>query len=313
MEPLVTVCLITYNQTKYVRQAIESVLKQRVNFSMKLFIADDFSTDGTREIILSYKDKFPNFIELIFQKSNVGPANNFIELISKPKSKYIAYLEGDDYWTDPLKLQKQVDYLESNTDIAGCFHDVCVVDEDGALKKDNYYVPPKDLFDQSDCVKLGSAYCTGALMFRSLVVKKMPGWFLKSPSDYAIDLLITEFGKIAHLHERMGAYRIHNKGIWQGKQSFETKADVIKRYRFCLSNPKFEKEYGRYFKKGIGEISADLAMHYKRDKQFGKVLKYTWFYVYYGRPKNLQSFHFLVGILLFPGLYKKIKFLFWRR
>src|SRR5260221_9377408 len=104
--PLLSVCLITYNHSKFIRQAIEGVLMQSVNFSWELIIADDCSTDGTREILLEYKQKYPDFIKLILQKQNVGPAKNWLGLITSPKSKYIAYFEGDDFWIHPFKLQK---------------------------------------------------------------------------------------------------------------------------------------------------------------------------------------------------------------
>jgi glycosyltransferase involved in cell wall biosynthesis len=115
-EKILSVCLITYNHVNYIRQAIEGVLMQKVNFSWELIIADDFSTDGTREILQEYKDAYPDFITLILQEKNVGAAQNWLDLLYYPKSKYIAYFEGDDYWTDPLKLQKQVDFLEKNDD-----------------------------------------------------------------------------------------------------------------------------------------------------------------------------------------------------
>jgi glycosyltransferase involved in cell wall biosynthesis len=115
-EPIVSVCLITYNHAKYIAQAIESVLMQQTNFEWELVIADDFSTDGTREIIKEYKTKYPNRIKLILQEENVGANKNWIDLLSYPKSKYIAYFEGDDYWIDKNKLQLQVDFLECNSD-----------------------------------------------------------------------------------------------------------------------------------------------------------------------------------------------------
>lgn len=115
--PLLSVCLITYNHENYIRQAIEGVLMQKVDFEWELIIAEDCSTDKTRAIVLEYKEKHPHFIKLILQEKNVGPAKNFLDLIETPKSKYIAYFEGDDYWIDPLKLQKQVDILEANKNI----------------------------------------------------------------------------------------------------------------------------------------------------------------------------------------------------
>lgn len=119
-EPIVSVCLITYNHAKYIAQAIESVLMQETSFEWELVIADDFSTDGTREIIKEYANKLPNKIKLIFQEKNVGANKNWIDLLSYPKSKYIAYFEGDDYWIDKNKLQLQIDFLEKNPDYGLC-------------------------------------------------------------------------------------------------------------------------------------------------------------------------------------------------
>jgi len=136
MEPILSVCLITYNHVKYIEQAIEGVLMQQVDFSFELVIADDFSTDGTRELLLAYKKKYPELIKLILQKKNVGPAKNWMNLITFPQCKYIAYFEGDDYWTDPYKLQKQVDYLERYSSCVGCFSDTSVINESGIVLHD---------------------------------------------------------------------------------------------------------------------------------------------------------------------------------
>jgi glycosyltransferase involved in cell wall biosynthesis len=113
---LLAVCLITYNQASYIEQAIDGIIMQRVDFPWELIIADDFSTDGTREIVSKYKDRYPDLIRLILQKSNVGAERNWLDLILTPNTKYIAYCEGDDYWTDPCKLQKQVKFMEENRD-----------------------------------------------------------------------------------------------------------------------------------------------------------------------------------------------------
>ena len=127
MNPLLSVCLITYNHKDYIVQAIEGVLMQKVNFSFELIIADDFSTDGTREIILDDEKKYPLLISLILQKKNVGPLKNWLELIKTPKAKYIAYFEGDDYWTDFNKLHKQVDFLDTNRDFVLCYHNTNIL------------------------------------------------------------------------------------------------------------------------------------------------------------------------------------------
>ncbi len=306
---LVSVCLITYNHVNYIRQAVEGILMQRANFSFDIIIADDFSTDGTREILTEYKERFPN-IQLILQKKNVGPGQNVIDLLNAPKSKYVAYLEGDDFWTDTHKLQKQVDFLDANPKICGCYHDVVVVDENGKLIKDTYYHADKEVLSQSDCLINGGSYCTGSLMFRSLALKNMPPWFMKSPSDYAIDLLITEFGDIAYLNENMGAYRIHQGGSWQGKLMHKNYEDVIKRFQICLTNPKFQKEYGNIINKRIGELAGSVALLYQKERKYFKKLKYIGYYIYYGRPKKKSDFNYLIGKLLFPSLYEKISLMF---
>src|ERR1700739_2391661 len=114
MKPLISVCMITYNHEKYIAQAIESVLAQKTNFPVELVIGDDYSTDSTRKICLDYKKKHPDILKLRFPDKNMGMMPNFIANLKECDSRYIALLEGDDYWTDPYKLQKQFDFLEAN-------------------------------------------------------------------------------------------------------------------------------------------------------------------------------------------------------
>ena len=122
MQPLLSVVTITYNHAPYIAKCIESVLMQQVNFPMEFIIAEDCSTDGTRAICEEYAKKYPDLIRLITSETNVGVNPNELRAMKAVKGKYIAYCEGDDYWTDPLKLQKQVDFLESHSDYSVCFH-----------------------------------------------------------------------------------------------------------------------------------------------------------------------------------------------
>lgn len=118
---LISVCLITYNHAAFIRQAIEGVLMQKIDFPWEFIIADDKSTDGTTDILLEYQKKYPRLIKLLLQEKNVGPGKNWMDLISAPKGKYIAYIEGDDYWTDNYKLQKQVNFIEANPSYSICW------------------------------------------------------------------------------------------------------------------------------------------------------------------------------------------------
>ena len=122
METLLSVVLLTYNHAPYITDCIEGVLAQKVSFPIEVIIAEDCSTDGTRKICEEYARKYPNLIRLIEYGENVGAVANEQRALLAAKGKYIATCEGDDYWTDADKLQKQVDFLESNPDYSVCFH-----------------------------------------------------------------------------------------------------------------------------------------------------------------------------------------------
>jgi glycosyltransferase involved in cell wall biosynthesis len=114
--------MITYNHEKYIAQAIEGVLMQQTTFRYELVISDDSSLDNTLNIIKEYQERHPNIIRIIYREKNLGSMRNFSDTFNYCNGKYIAICEGDDYWTDSLKLQKQVDVLENNPKLMGCFH-----------------------------------------------------------------------------------------------------------------------------------------------------------------------------------------------
>ena len=120
--PLVSVITITYNHEPYIAKTIEGVLMQQVNFPIEFIIAEDCSTDKTRNIVLDYANRYPEQIKVITSEGNVGAEANERRALLAARGKYIAFCEGDDYWTDPLKLQKQVDFLENNPEYSACFH-----------------------------------------------------------------------------------------------------------------------------------------------------------------------------------------------
>lgn len=126
-EVIVSVCMITYNHEKYISEAIDGVLMQKTNFPIELIIGEDCSTDNTRKIVLEYTEKSPDIIRPLLSESNLGMTKNFIETMQAASGKYIALCEGDDYWTDPYKLQKQVDFLEENQNYSVCCHRYSIV------------------------------------------------------------------------------------------------------------------------------------------------------------------------------------------
>ena len=134
---MVAVYMITYNHEKYILQSVESIIEQRTNFRYKLFIGDDNSLDGTSVILASLKDKYPYKIDYTLNTTNLGASKNAINIFYRcfnSGAKYIGMCEGDDYWADRYKLQKQIDFLEANDDYAICFHRVYELAKDEKQK-----------------------------------------------------------------------------------------------------------------------------------------------------------------------------------
>ena len=119
---MVDIPMCTYNHEKYIAQTIESILMQKTDFKIRLFIGEDCSIDNTRKIVKQYAEKYPDIIFPVYHNENIGAVRNSEILLKKCTAKYIALLDGDDYWTDPYKLQKQVDFLEKNPEYSLCSH-----------------------------------------------------------------------------------------------------------------------------------------------------------------------------------------------
>lgn len=219
-ETLLSVCLITYNHAKYIKDALDGVLMQKVSFPWEIIISDDCSTDGTQEILMEYKSKYPLLISLKLQNKNVGPAKTWIDLITAPTSKYIAYSDGDDFWTDPLKLQKQVDFMESNPDYSLCFHNVQIKHE-GVKVKDYLFCDPseKETHDIKDAISRHGIPTVSMLFRKELLV--LPDWFIHVYNgDYALHLIMAYKGKIKYFNDVMAVYRRNQGGLnAKGKNS----------------------------------------------------------------------------------------------
>ena len=256
MAPLLSVCLITYNHVKYIEQAIEGVLMQKVDFPFELIIADDYSTDGTREILEVYQRKYPDIVRLILQKTNVGAAQNWMDLITCPHSKYIAYFEGDDYWTDPYKLQKQIDFLEANEDYSIYFHEATILYEDGRELFFNNIAQNTtfDFFDLTQKNLISTASCVFRVYNHH---HPLPVWFFNiKAGDWALHLLNATQGKIYYSKECMSVYRIHSQSIWASLQRDQMLAKGIE--VIDQLNAAFDYKYNEYFEKAKAQRAIDF-------------------------------------------------------
>ncbi len=239
--PLLSVCLITYNHVKYIEQAIVGVLMQQVNFPWELIIADDCSTDGAREILVNYQKQHPELIKLILQEENVGAYKNWMDLIAYPQSKYIAYLDGDDYWTDALKLQKQVDFLEVNPDYAICTHHVNAIENDISQHSPNLGLINEGSFTIEDLAKWNIIH-SPSLVYRNGLIDEYPAWLALAPAgDYVQHMLNAKKGKIKYLPDTMAVYRQHAGGTWSAQPVADTLEKWIKVLSFLLTE-KFDEK-----------------------------------------------------------------------
>jgi glycosyltransferase involved in cell wall biosynthesis len=213
--------MITYNHEAYISEAIESVLMQITNFPIDLIIGEDCSTDNTRNICLEYKQKYMSIIKLLLPEKNIGDLKNFMNTYHACKGKYIALLEGDDYWTDPMKLQKQVDYLEANPEYVLCSHRYKQYDE-----TEKKWLPELNSFDEIfQKQNFGYTFNFSSGMIDKWLTKTLTVVFKKNSinfqildrykyfRDFHLFYHILNNGKGYYMNFIGGVYRLHDGGI----------------------------------------------------------------------------------------------------
>ena len=220
VKPKVSVCMITYNHEKFVAQAIESVLMQQVGFPIELIIGEDGSSDHTARIVNEYQEKFPDIITAICREQNIGARKNSDDVRRRVRGDYIALLEADDYWIDPLKLQKQADFLDSHPEYMGCGGYAQVVDQAGTptggmLPPD----PPPEKIELHDVLRKNHLP-TGSVLFRKQPnhAAMMEEWLADLPiGDWPTWIKLTMTGPFHFFHETLSAYRLHEGGVYSAQ------------------------------------------------------------------------------------------------
>ena len=213
----VTIVNTTYNQEKYIGQAIDGMIMQKTKFPFRILISNDCSTDNTRKILEEYKQKYPDKIDIINHKKNLGAMKNFVDTLSKVKdSEYVALCDGDDFWTDENKLQKQVDFLEQNNEFNICCHKSRLFYQNG--EKEDEIIPHniKEETTINDLVNQNYIVANSVVYRWKFNDKNLKEIFPENivPGDYYIHLLHAQDGKIKMINEVMSAYRRHDNGIW---------------------------------------------------------------------------------------------------
>jgi glycosyltransferase involved in cell wall biosynthesis len=267
----VAIWMVTYNHEKYIEQAIESVMIQKTNFNYKLFLGEDCSTDNTKEICEKLKKKYPEKIELYLNKVNIGANNNAQQIYNvcfNSGAKYIAMLEGDDYWTDPLKLQKQVDFLEANSGYVCCLTQSLVGDSDKNTVYSKILIESDILGHQ---ILNESYFATNTFVFRNNIIDYSSGIFKESPlGDTLILYLLSLKGKVKYLPLITGFYRKHSGGFYSG-----TDGIVIMERQKLFYNLLLKYGYLKHkvlLNSLIQKINFDMAYNYAFRADFSKSL-----------------------------------------
>ena len=228
----VSVICLAYNHEKYIRDTLEGFVMQKANFKFEVLIHDDASTDNTAAIIKEYEEKYPDIIKPIYQTENqyskgIGISRQI--LLPLARGKYLAWCEGDDYWTNPNKLQKQIDFLDKNPEYSACVH--CATYNNlingeknifPIIKKDRDYSPKQTIMGD------GGLFATNSLVVRTEVFSSMPKCFIaKEFGDYQWFVYSSIQGKLRCLKENMSQYNYGVPGSWSATNVYNPEKLIV--------------------------------------------------------------------------------------
>jgi glycosyltransferase involved in cell wall biosynthesis len=219
-----SVLLFTYNHRAFIHQALDSVLTQETQFPFEIVVLDDASTDGTRDIVTQYAARHPGKFRLVLNETNVGLHNRtgmtrvWRELLRRGEGEYTALIEGDDYWSSPHKLQKQVDFLETHPDFILCGHDNDIRSEwQGTETRKRRRFPADTALSIPQLLEYSVLHMS-SLVYRNGIVRDWPSEFLDlKGADWPLQILFAQFGGVWVFAEAMSVYRIHSGGFWSGR------------------------------------------------------------------------------------------------
>jgi len=237
-----SVSIVTFQQADYVSQAIESVLAQRTDFPVEVVVGDDASTDGTREVLRAIAARHPHRVRLLLHERNLGDRglSNFMSTVDASRGEYIAFLDGDDYWTDPHKLQRQVDFLDAHPECALCAHRVIHLRDDGLRERSirPYFhgAPAGTVHDVGELMVANFAPKISTVVRRRAFLE-LPDWYRSTrvaSADWLFNVLMGRAGRIGYFADIMAVHRVHadNLSTFYGVQRMlSDKLDALETLR----------------------------------------------------------------------------------
>ena len=258
MEMLLSVCIRTHNQERFIREALDSVLCQKTIFPFEIIVSDDASSDGTVAILQEYAAKHPNTIRLLLSETNIGGPMNLKQVIEACHAKYITCLDGDDFYTDNYKLQKQVDFLEAHSEFVACFHNTWYVDTKGnklgLFNNPNFHA----IHDAHEFIKERWFVPIHSAVIRREYIE-FPEWYdTVMNDDYVVHLSVAKHGAYYYLPDVMVAYRRHEQNISHAYGDM-----ILTDTQLCtiLENmkPLYPADYAADFDARIAEYKVEIA------------------------------------------------------
>ena len=267
--PVVSVRTPTYNHGAFIQQCIESVLAQKTEFPIEYVIGEDFSTDPTRGLVFDYAGRYPDTIRVITADRNVGSKANGYRMGAACRGKYIAWLDGDDYWTDPRKLQKQVDFLEAHPECSMCFHRYETRFEDGSSPPHVSSVPPdRSVFTLKDLLRWDFVG-TLTVMFRRRPTQELPDWYYELPiGDWPLHILNAQYGDIGYIDSVMAVHRVHGAGMWSSASQVKRAKAVLQIYQHLRTY--LGPRYQQTIKTRMARAYLALAAAYADEENIGE-------------------------------------------
>ena len=264
--PRVSVCVISYNQAAFIERALRSVAAQEAPFPFEIVLADDCSTDGTKELAEATARQCSVPFRLLPRARNLGPKDNFLDLLAAARGQYVAYLEGDDQWLTTSRLAEQVALLDAQRHLSGCFGRALVTDANDCAIGDYFeyhgcQVPAFEV-GQAVAIARGSTAPSGTQVFRREAVATIPAWYAKDATHQGLSVLLTERGPLRFVDKVWGQYRVHRGGVWS-LASRETKSAADFDYALALAS---DDELTRRYPREIGRRLALTTVGLSRER-----------------------------------------------
>lgn len=274
----ISVIITAYNHEPYIGQCLDSVLRQKGDFTLEVVLGDDCSSDGTRHIMEAYRDAHSSIV-LLPQTENLGIQKNIKRCLTASTGTYLAFCEGDDYWTDEYKLQKQMGFLQDNPACSVCFHSVVMYyqEEDRYALNDPQMHLAKDTLTTEDLIENNYICGFSSCMYPTHILKSLPDTLFDIYAvDWMFNMVCGRSGRIGYLRDWMSVYRIHGKGAWSGRSDVDKLRQQIaniQRYNEFFSY-EYDQQFGSLRRRLAREIALQRAAAYGRP--LFKVLRVGW-------------------------------------